>query len=131
MNLEELKAKVLDEYKKVKREWEDGKYYFRAREYFKRFSMDSWIRMVKYERVCMVISLSRLGLPITSSILSWFFGLSHQVSTETLRSLSALGVLEPMGLHSFKKVARRYKLNPRFIRAIYSHLEKGNKLSET
>lgn len=122
MDLEQIKNQVIDEYRKVLRQWELGRFYYRFKEYVRQFSRDHWINMIDYKIVCLVIAMSRVGVPITTSTLSWFSDKNIHVCRELIRTLVANKVLEPMGILEidYRTTPRLYKLSPNFIKALYT-----------
>ena len=129
MNLEEIKERVLDEYKKVLVEWENtGRFYYRFREYRKQYSRVHWGNMINHKLLCLVIAMSRVGVPITSSTLSWISGKELRKSHGFLATLANNKIIEPVGLLEIDRrtTPRLYKLSSDFISSLYTRISDRN-----
>jgi len=125
MDMEEIKEKVLDEYKRVLREWENtGRFYYRFREYIKQYSKVHWGNLINHRLLCIVIAMSRVGVPITSSTLSWISGKGLKNSHRFLMTLASNKIIEPIGLLEIdgRTTPRLYRLSSGFIDALYTRI---------
>ena len=122
MELDQVKEQVMEEYRKVLRQWELGKFYYRFKEYLRQFSRDKWINSINYKNVCLIIAMSRVGVPISTSTLSWLSDKSVHASREFIRTLTVNKILEPIGLLEIdgRTIPRLYKLSSDFIKALYT-----------
>ncbi len=124
LDIDELKDKALEEYRRVLREWETGRFYYRFREYVKQYSKTHWANLINHNLLCMVIAMSRLGIPITSSTLSWLSGKGLVNTHSFLGTLASNKIVEPVGIAQLNKKSspRLYRLSPDFITAIYTRI---------
>jgi len=133
MYMEEIKEKVLDEYKRVLMNWETGRYYYRFREFIKQYSRVHWGNLINHRLLCLVISMSRIGIPITSSTLAWISDRNIRNAERFLKTLTSNKILEPTGMLEINRrtTPRLYKLSSEFISALYTRIsDKENEVNE-
>jgi len=113
-----LEEQLLREYRTMLERWEKGDLYYHTKAYIKQFTVMPFRAGIK-EYICAVLACSRVGLPITSTLVSWLTGKSIEATYIELEHLSALNVLTPI---KTEDKWRKYQVNKEYIKAVYKKL---------
>lgn len=117
------------EYKNINERWEAGPLYYRIKEYFKKFGRPLTKGRIRVNKayITAILTLAKLGLPITSSLVSSLANQRIEVTLSTLDHYCSLNILEPqdpiMGGGHPAPFTRRFKLQPEFIKFVYRPLK--------
>jgi len=133
VEIDELISRIKAEYNKLIKLWETGRLYFHTTAFMRKFAKKGWLRQLKKENVCAVITMSRLGIPITFPTFKWFREaiinkeISDRRSRDIISYLATYSILTPIAPlnpdNSLKKrPARRFKLSSQFINYLYEKL---------
>jgi len=121
ISMKDFTVKLVTEYSKMKKRWEDGGLYYHVRTYIDKYTpairLIHWGKMKLY--ISAILASSRLGLPILTSSIAYLTGLKPRQVAEHLCYLASLKILSPMDKPE-KGIFRRYKLTKEFIRYLYS-----------
>jgi len=115
-----------DEHNKMNARWEDGPLYYRVKEYFKKFGrpLTNIRSCINKPYITALLTLARLGLPITSTLIAFMTGQRIERSLGILEHYCSLGMLEPQD--PLKNVhgpfLRKFKLQSDFIEFVYRPL---------
>ena len=116
-----LEEQLLREYKAMLERWEKGDLYYHTKAYLKQYTVFPFRSALK-KYICAALACSRVGLPVTSSIVSWLTGKGIQAVYIELEHLSSLKILEPI---KTEDKWRKYQVNKEYIRTVYKKLNES------
>jgi len=114
---------LVKEYKRMLERWQSRGLFFHFLAFTKRFAKKGWLRSKDLHKiVCASLAIARLGLPITTTLISYITGLGVPSVYSKTVLLSSYNVLHPVTLKDGTRT-RFFKLSEEFIRYGYSKLK--------
>ena len=126
-------VKIREEYRKMLKRWEDGDFYYHFKAFIKNYAKTGWPRYGSIkEAVCAVLTLSRMGLPITTPLMAALLNSEKELrraefdAREKLFYLASYGIIEPAEIAKTSGgwFARRFKVTKAFLEAMYLPLQR-------